>query len=397
MQRVLTLLGFSVLLLLAWGLLVLASAGGGNGIRLYSDPNHFIVRQGIWLVVSLPFLFAAAKFDYHKWRELPWLTIIAYVVVVVLMLVVFLFPPVNGSRRWVNLGPVRLQPSEFAKLLSVLATAVFLDRAGWSIGKFWRGAVKAVAIVGLLMVLALGEPDFGATMVIGLTGGVLFLVSGMKIVHMLSLGAAGLGVVGSLLALNANRMNRILSWVKGMFGDTMVGAASAGVAGLTPKEQAAIHQVDMALVAIQNGGLTGVGFNRSMQKLRYLPEAHTDFIFAIGAEEWGLFFSISLLVLFTTFFVCGMIVSVRAPDRLGRLLAFGMTFLVFFQAVFNIGVVTKCLPTKGLALPFISYGGTNLITAMVAVGVLFNIGLQIELPKPRPRSTISPVFSKQGV
>ena len=248
-----------------------------------------------------------------------------------------------------------------------------------------------MAIVAVLMGLALAEPDFGATMVIGLTGGMLFLVSGMKIAHMLALGGVGLCGVGSLLALNANRMNRILSWGKGMFGAAMANAGGS-VAEMSPKEIAAAHQADMALVAIQNGGITGVGFNRSMQKLRYLPEAHTDFIFAIGAEEWGLIFSISLLALFTVFFVCGMIISARAPDRLGRLLAFGMTFLIFFQAVFNIGVVTKCLPTKGLALPFISYGGTNLITAMVAVGVLFNVGLQIELPKPRPRSTISPRF-----
>lgn len=391
MRRVLTLLGISVLALLAWGLIVLASASYGNGSRLHSDTSYFLYKQVTWLVVALPCLFVAIKFDYHKWREWPWLTIVAYGMVVLLMGLVFLFPPVNGSRRWVSIGTIRLQPSEFAKLMSVFATAVFLDRAGWVIGKFWRGAVRSVAIVAVLMGLALAEPDFGATMVIGLTGGMLFLVSGMKIAHMLTLGGVGLCGVGSLLALNANRMNRILSWGKGMFGGAMANAGGS-VAEMSAREIAAAHQADMALVAIQNGGITGVGFNRSMQKLRYLPEAHTDFIFAIGAEEWGLIFSVSLLALFTVFFVCGMIISARAPDRLGRLLAFGMTFLIFFQAVFNIGVVTKCLPTKGLALPFISYGGTNLITAMVAVGVLFNVGLQIELPKPRPRSTISPRF-----
>ena len=387
MRRVLTLLGISVLALLAWGLIVLASASYGNGSRLHSDTSYFLYKQVTWL----PCLFVPIKFDYHKWREWPWLAIVAYGMVVLLMGLVFLFPPVNGSRRWVSIGTIRLQPSEFAKLMSVFATAVFLDRAGWVIGKFWRGAVRSVAIVAVLMGLALAEPDFGATMVIGLTGGMLFLVSGMKIAHMLALGGVGLCGVGSLLALNANRMNRILSWGKGMFGGAMANAGGS-VAEMSAREIAAAHQADMALVAIQNGGITGVGFNRSMQKLRYLPEAHTDFIFAIGAEEWGLIFSISLLALFTVFFVCGMIISARAPDRLGRLLAFGMTFLIFFQAVFNIGVVTKCLPTKGLALPFISYGGTNLITAMVAVGVLFNVGLQIELPKPRPRSTISPRF-----
>ena len=396
MQRVLTLLGISVLALLAWGFVVLASAGGGNGMRLYSDPNHFIIHQAVWLLVALPFLFAAIRFDYHKWREWPWLTIGFYIVVVALMGAVFLFPRVNGSHRLVVFGPLRLQPSEFAKLLTVFATAVFLDRAGWMVGKFWRGACRAALIVAVPLGLALAEPDYGATMVIALVGGVLFLVSGMKILHMVILGVTAGCVILTFLSFNANRMNRILSWGKGIFGDAVVNATGAAVA-LSDKEQAAAHQADMALVAIRNGGLTGVGFNKSYQKLRYLPEAHTDFIFAIGAEEWGLIFSLSLLALFVLFLVCGMVISARAPDRLGRLLAFGMTFLVFFQAVFNIGVVTKCLPTKGLALPFISYGGTNLISALIAVGVLFNVGRQIELPKPRPRSTISPGFPKEGV
>lgn len=394
MYKVLWLLGISVLALLAVGLVVLASAGGVNGLRLYGDFNHFLTRQGIWFLVSVFCLLFVAKFDYHKWRDYPWLTIFLYVVVVLLMAAVFLFPETKGSRRWVVLGPIRLQPSEFAKIAAVIATAVFVDRAGWRIEKFWKGATRAVLIVGVLMGLAVVEPDFGATMVIGLAGGVLFLVSGMRLLHMLSFGLIGLGGVGTLLVFNRNRMNRILAWIPESLVELF---------GMSPDVTAeqvvnpAKHQVDMALVAIRNGGVTGIGFNKSMQKLRYLPESHTDFIFAIGAEEWGLIFSILLLALFVTFFVCGILIAAKAPDRLGRLLAYGMTFLVFFQALFNIGVVTDCLPTKGIALPFISYGGTNLVTAMVAVGVLFNIGRQIGLQTPRPRSKISPVFSTQGV
>lgn len=345
------------------------------------------MNQVKWLVIAIPCFLVALKFDYHKWKELPWLTIACYLVIVGLMCLVFFFKPVNGSRRWITIGFLRLQPSEFAKLLSVIATAVCIDRLGWVIGKFWRGAFRTACIVGVLMVLAVAEPDFGATMVLGATNIVLFLVGGMKFMHMVSLAGLGGAGVGVLLSLNANRMNRIWSWVKGMFG-SFFSNGDGVVAVLSDKEQAAAHQVDMALVAIQNGGMTGVGLNKSMQKLRYLPEAHTDFIFAIGAEEWGLIFSLSLVALFTTFFVCGIIIATRAPDRLGRLIAYGISFLIFFQAIFNIGVVTKCMPTKGLALPFISYGGTNLLCAMVAVGVLFNIALQIELPKSRPRSTI---------
>lgn len=385
MYRVLWLLGISVLALLVAGLLVLASAGGVNGMRIYGDPYHFLVRQGVWLVVAAVAAWVAAKFDYHKWRELPWLAILLYAAVVALMAAVFLFPATKGSHRWVGRGMVRLQPSELAKLAVVIVPAVFIDRLGWRVEKFWKGAVRAAAIVAVLMGLAVAEPDFGATVVIGLTAAVLFLVSGVRFLHMGLLGALGLCGVGTLLAFNRNRMNRILAWLPQGLADLLGVPVEA--------ERDASHQLNQALVAIRNGGVTGVGFNKSMQKQQYLPEAHTDFIFAIGAEEWGLFFSLVLLALFVVFFVCGMLIAAHAPDRLGRLFAYGMTFLVFFQALFNVGVVTGCCPTKGIALPFISYGGTNLVTAMVAVGVLFNVGRQIGLQTPRPRSRISPVFS----
>ena len=203
-----------------------------------------------------------------------------------------------------------------------------------------------------------------------------------------------IGWVGTLLAFNANRMNRIVAWIPSWLAQAM-GVAPEVIAANAEKD--ANYQLANALVAIRNGGVTGApGLFKSLQKQEYLPEAHTDFIFAIGAEEWGLVFSLGLLALYVTFFVCGVYIAHRAPDRLGRLFAFGMTFLVFFQAMFNLGVVTGCLPTKGLALPFVSYGGTNLITAMLAVGVLVNIGGQMEPRKPRPRTTRAVVCRKRS-
>lgn len=393
MHRVLSVLGISVLALLVIGVLVLASAGGVNGMRLFGNSYHFLSKQSVWMVVALCCMTAAIFFDYHKWREFPWLTVLFYLVVVGLMAAVFLFPKINGSRRWLALGALRLQPSELGKIAVVIATSVFLDRLGWRISKFWKGAVRSVLLVGVLMGLAVMEPDFGATVVIAGTAAVLFLVSGMKVVHIGMLGGFATIPVGLLLVFNPNRMNRIASWVKSMFGQSIDG----GVVEMSAEQLAADYQVRNALIAIQNGGVTGMGFNRSVQKYGYLPEAHTDFIFAVGAEEWGLCFSLLLVLLYLTIFVCGLVISARAPDRLGRLMAYGMTFLLVFQAFFNLGVVTKCLPTKGIALPFISYGGTNLITALVAIGVLINVGRQIELPKLRPRSTISPLFQTEGV
>ena len=387
MRWTLTILGVSVLILLGGGFVLLASAGEESGRTLYNNASYFVTHQSLWLVVAMASMFAAAFFDYHNWRRHPYLTIGLYLVVVGLMIAVLFAPKTKGSHRWLRLiGSVRLQPSELAKITLVISLSTFLDWAGWRIEKFWKGAMRAVVIVGVLIGLALGEPDFGTSVILGFTAAALFLVGGMRFSHiglMVSLG----GTIGaSLLALNANRMRRLSAWlpepVLSLFG-----------LPLPSGDDPAAHQLNQALVAIKHGSLFGVGYTKSMQKFSFLPEAHTDFIFAIGAEELGLVFSFLLLTLFTVFFICGLRIALRAPDRLGRMLAFGMTILLFFQVIFNVGVVTGCLPTKGLALPFISYGGTNLMTSLIAVGILFNIGRQIELPKPRPRSTISPVFS----
>ncbi len=399
MPRTLTVLGISVLALLGCGLVVLASAGSGNGMRLYGQPYHFILNQLKWCVVAVIALFVAAKFDYHNWKKHGWLTVAAYVVTAILMGVVLLCPPRNGSHRWIPVGGSFVQPSELAKLVVVCSLAVYLDKLRWRVEKFWRGAFRVALLVGVLMALTLAEPDYGALFVMGMVSGVLFLAGGMRWRHFILLGIIGAACAGTALSFNKNRMNRILSWVK----DTgaleaftpLVSASGAGVeTAMSAKELAAAHQSDMALVAIRNGGLTGMGFNKSLQKLSYLPEAHTDFIFAIGAEEWGLFFSLLLLALFATFFTCGILIARHAQDPLGSLMAYGVSYLIFFQVLFNIAVVTKSFPTKGIALPFISYGGTNLVAAMVAVGVLFNIGRQIELQKTRPRSTLSPSYPR---
>ena len=387
MRWTLTILGVSVLVLLGGGFVLLASAGEETGRALYQSADYFVTHQAVWLGVAMVFMLAATFFDYHNWRRYPYLTILLYVIISALMVAVLFAPETKGSHRWLRLvGPVRLQPSELGKIFVVISTAVFLDWAGWRIEKFWKGAVPAVMIVGVLMGLAVAEPDFGATMVIGLAGGTLCLIGGMRLFHMFLMGGGAVAGVGTLLAFNSNRMRRLAAWLPEPVL-TLLGLP------LPTGDDSAAYQLNQALVAISHGGALGVGYTKSMQKKFYLPEAHTDFIFAIGAEELGLAFSLLLLTVFTVFFICGIRIALRAQDRLGRLLAFGMTFLVFFQVLFNIGVVTGCLPTKGLALPFISYGGTNLMTTMIAVGILFNVGRQIELPKPRPRSTISPVFS----
>lgn len=400
MRQARVVLGLAVLALVAIGFVVLSSAGGPVGLRTPPsfDQYYFVKQQAKWLVISLPLFFCAMFFDYRNWKKNPWLTIALYVVIILALCAVFGFRPVNGSRRWLMFGPVRIQPSEFAKIAVVIAMSVFLDRVGWRIELFWKGAAKALAIVSVPMALAIIEPDFGSTMVMGAAGGALMLVAGMRWLHILIIGGIGTVGVGSLLLSNPNRMRRIAAWLP----DGMKSLLSTWCPWLddltvsTEDAREANYQLDQALIAIRNGGETGVGFGNSMQKQMYLPENHTDFIFAIGAEEWGIVFSLLILTLFVTIFVCGMIISANSCDRLGKFIAFGVTFLIFTQAMINISVVTGLLPTKGLALPFISYGGTNLMSALISVGMLINVSRQSDLQRQREKSKISAVFHIKG-
>lgn len=359
--------GLVVTALVALGLVVLSSASEANGIRLHSDAYYFMKRQGVYLVAGVLVAVCAAAFDYRKWRDYPVLAWIFYFAVIAGLIAVFGFKAVNGSHRWISLGPIRIQPGEIAKLAIVILTAVWLDKAGWRVELFVRGAFLPAVFIGVLAFPILVAPDFGSVMVVGAAGFLVMLLAGVRILHMLPFFAFGLGVFLYKVVTNANRMARIAAFfgVKLDVGAEVVDAAA----------ERAAYQAKQALVAIGNGGLWGVGLNQSMQKHYYLPEAHTDFIFAIGAEELGVLFSAGTVLLFIAFFALAVYIAGKASDRFGRFLVMGMTFIIFFQAMFNIGVVCEALPTKGMALPFFSYGGTNLLCAFFAVGTILSVGI----------------------
>lgn len=352
-------LGLLVVALAAAGLVVLCSASGTNAARLHHGNVYFFVeRQFIYLAAGLATAVVVALFDYHKWRENWLLTVLFYLGIAVLLGLVFLYPPVNGSRRWINLGHFKLQPSELGKLATVIVLAVHLDRLGWRVQLFKQGAFYTALILVPIVGTVLFEPDFGSVMVILGAGALLMFLAGVRFWHMICLGLMSIPLVLYKILSNANRMGRIAAFLGG--DDTNNPAA---------------YQVAMARVALQRGGISGVGYMQSMQKHGYLPEAHTDFIFAVGAEEWGLVFTVAILLLFVLFFIVSLVIAHRASDRLGRFLVYGMAFIIFFQACFNIAVVSEAVPTKGMALPFFSYGGTNLVSAFFAVGVIFSVGI----------------------
>ena len=361
--------GLVVTTLVALGLVVLSSAGEANAVRLHNDAYYFIKRQFIYLAVGLVLAVGVSLFDYHKWRNWEFLTWVFFGVVMVLLAAVFNFREINGSHRWIAAGPVRIQPSELAKLLTVVLLSVWLDKSGWAVELFLRGAFWPAALVGIIALPVLLEPDFGSVMVIGSVGFLLMFVAGTRILHMLPFMLAGAGVVVFKVLTNANRVARLFD----------------------EKKQ---YQVNMALAAIGNSEIWRAGLGESMQKHLYLPEAHTDFVFAVGAEELGIVFSVSVVLLFVAFFVLSIYIARHATDRFGRFLVIGMAFIIFFQAMFNLGVVCKALPTKGMALPFFSYGGTNLLSAFFAVGTILSVG--IHSCQERRHALMRKVFMKQA-
>ena len=359
-------LGLVVAALVALGLVVLSSASEVRGASYFHDPMHFVKRQCVYIAVGLVAAVCAAAFDYRRWRDHWVLTAVFAALVFAALLAVFAFPPIKGSHRWINFGPVSLQPGEFAKIATVMIVAVWLDKAAWKVELFKTGALWPAALVGVMAAPVLKEPDFGSVMVIAAVGFMLMYVAGTRILHMVPLALAGAAVFVWKVAHNANRMDRIIAYI-GSHADG-AGASAANASG-------AAYQAHMSLVAIARGGITGVGLSRSMQKQNYLPEAWTDFIFAVGAEELGLVFSMCTMLLFAAFFALCIYIALKAADRFGRLVVMGMAFIIFFQAVFNIGVVCEALPTKGMALPFFSYGGTNMVASLFAVGMIFSVGI----------------------
>lgn len=356
--------GLVVAALVALGLVVLFSASEVRGLRFYGDPLYFVKRQFIYIGIGIFVCVALSMFDYRRWRDQWFLTALFAIAVFAALLAVFKFPEVKGSHRWIVVGPASFQPGELAKLATVIMVSVWLDKAGWRVELFMRGAFWPAALVAFMALPVMFEPDFGSVMVIGAAGFMLMFIAGSRILHMIPFAVAGMGLAGWKIFHNANRMARIFAFA----GISPEGGSAAA--------DPAAYQSDMSLVAIGRGGLFGVGLTRSMQKQNYLPEAWTDFIFAVGAEELGLVFSVAVVLLFVAFFSLAIYIALKADDRFGRLLATGMAFIVFFQAVFNLGVVCEAFPTKGMALPFFSYGGTNMLAAFFAVGTIFSVGLR---------------------
>ena len=334
----------------------------------HGDIYFFIRRQAIWFGIGLVVCTFAALVDYHFWQRTWWLWFAFALVALALCYFPHIGMRINGSRRWVGLGPVTFQPSELAKLAAIFFLAAWFTRHEEAGSNLLSGFVLPLAIVGLLAGLILGEVDLGTTALLGTTAFVVMFVAGA---NPLLLGITSLAALGAILIVATQISERL-------------GRLSAFLHPQNFKEDAGLQQMQ-ALIAWGSGGMEGLGLGNGRQKMLYLPYAHTDFIFPIIGEELGLRVSLLVVFLFVVIIVCGIMIALHAKDRFGLLLGCGIVSLLALQAAMNIGVTTSLLPNKGLPLPFISYGGSNLVTCMFGIGLLLNIYRQGILEPPNKK------------
>jgi cell division protein FtsW len=342
------------LLLVTIGVVMLFSTSAVQAKQ--GDPNYFLKRQVAWLVIGGVLSATAAALPYQKLR--PWcLPALALSTLVLMMVLVpHVGITVKGARRWLGVGAMRVQPSEFAKLALVVFLAHYLAKEKRRIDQFKRGFVVPMAIVGVTCLLVLAEPDFGTTALMASVAMAMMFIAGVRLRYLVPTLLSGLTGFAVLVMHNPVRMKRMLA-----FTDLDKYKGGSG------------YQVWQAMLAFGSGGVNGLGLGNSRQKMFYLPEAHTDFIFPIVGEELGLIGTLGVLFLFAALVACGVIISLRTSDLFGQYLGLGTTLLLAMQALINVGVVTAWLPTKGLALPFLSYGGSNVVMNLVAVGILLSI------------------------
>ncbi len=320
------------------------------------DPlkNTFVVKQMAWVGVSIIAAVICFLVDYHRLADYS--RLIMFLTLAALAALLVFGVDVNGARRWFKIGGMSIQVSEFAKIAIILYAAGFVSRKHEVMGDFVKGFLPPVAVLGVTFGLIILEPDFGTAALIVAVVVTMLIASGVRWRHLGPLVVAGLPLMFLLLRLKEYRWRRLM-----VFLDPWTDPRGAG------------YHVVQSLIALGSGGLTGVGPGRSLQKLGFLPEAETDFIFAVYGQETGFVGCLLLLAVFVVLFYAGMRVSRSAPDVLGALIALGVTVLIGYQMLINVGVAVSAMPTKGISLPFVSFGGSSLVALSAGIGMLVNV------------------------
>lgn len=348
-----------VAILLSIGLIIIASASMDYAFFNYGDPWYFVKRHLIYLAIALLGATIILSIPTRFWRQYGWLLFFVACVLLVLVLIPGVGRRVNGSQRWIQMGPITVQISEVVKFCGVIFFASYLTNSQYVLQTQWKELFKPLLMLVLLMWLLLLEPDFGAAVVLAVTvGGMLFL-AGAKLWQCILLLLSGVGMLAALALLTPYRMKRLVTFL-----DPWKDQFDSG------------YQLTQSLIAFGRGEWFGLGMGNSIQKLLYLPEAHTDFVFAIFAEEYGFIGGLVLLGVFFLLITTIFSIAKKAMERndvFSALVIFGVAVLMTCQVVINVGVASGFFPTKGLTLPFISYGGSSLIISCALMALVLRI------------------------
>ena len=324
---------------------------------------HYVIKQGVWTMLGFGAMFVAMRFDYQRLNR-RWIVYGALLVTILLLLAVFAFSPVNGARRWIKFGGMSAQPSEIAKLVLAMFLAYFLEKRVGEEGSFWKTFLPCMIPLGVLAGLVAKEPDLGTALMLAIISMTICFAAGVRPRHVVYAAVPGLLYVAKMVIFTPFRWRRMATFI-----DPWADQQGSG------------YQVVQSLIAVGSGGPHGLGFAQGRQKLLFLPFAHSDFIFAVIGEELGLIGAVTVVFVFAIFLWRGMRSALRAPDRFGMLLGIGIVVGIVAQALLNMSVVLALVPTKGIPLPFISYGGSSLVPTLAGVGILLNISQYAPLGK----------------
>jgi cell division protein FtsW len=342
--------------LTCFGVVMVYSSSSIMAEKRYADGFFFLKRQGIYAVVGFLVMAAAMQFNYLHLRKVAVPFLLFCVVLLALVLVPGIGTHTGGAARWIRFGPVSVQPAEIAKLGLVIYMAHSLAKKKEKVKSLANGFVPYMIVLALLLALLLMQPDLGSAMTLGGVAMIMLLVAGTRLTYLVSIAIVTAPLLYYAVMTVDYRRRRIMAFLNPWEDPSNTG-----------------FQIIQSWIAFGTGGLIGNGLGQGKQKLFFLPEAHTDFIFAVIGEELGYAGVFVVAALFLMLILRGIRTSLTAPDDFGRFLAFGLTLLIGLEAFVNIAVVLGMLPTKGLALPFLSYGGTSLLTTLFAIGMLLNI------------------------
>jgi len=338
-----------------FGVVMVYSASAILAQKENGNQFHYVLKQGVFVFIGFIVMLLAMQFNYQQLKNRRIVYGLLLICTIGLILV-FGFSATNGAHRWIKLPGFSLQPSEISKLALIIFLAYFLEKRAGEEGDFWRTFIPCGIVTGWLAAIVVIEPDFGTAMMLVLIFTVVIYTAGARVLHLAMAAAPALVVAAGLLIFVPWRLKRLVTFL-----DPWADQQGSG------------FQVVQSLIAIGSGGTNGLGFAQGKQKMLFLPFAHSDFIFAVVGEELGLFGALSVVAVFALFLWRGVRTALLAPDRFGMLLSLGIVTGIVAQALFNISVVLSLVPTKGIPLPFISYGGSSLVPTLAAVGILLNV------------------------